>query len=310
MKKSLIALAVLAVAGVAHAQSSVTLYGIADIVLHKDKDVATQLTSGGLSSSRLGFRGEEDLGGGLSAVFKLEGGMALDAGTPDGFKFNRESYVGLAGGFGEIRLGKNWTAYDDIAFNTNPVFDSVFAPTGIWTAYSLYNANPNNGFKYVSPSFGGVSGAVTANLREAGTARTTSFHVKYEGGPVYAGLGYQVDKDGSAETKFTIVNASYDLGVAKLLGSVGRVAVDGGMDTDEMSLGVDFPVGDALTLSAGVASSEMDGASETSRSAAFGFSYALSKRTTAYGGVRKDNDAATAAGGVDTRYGVGIRHTF
>ena len=66
MKKSLIALAVLAVAGVAHAQSSVTLYGIADVVLHKDKDVATQLTSGGLSSSRLGFRGEEDLGGGAS----------------------------------------------------------------------------------------------------------------------------------------------------------------------------------------------------------------------------------------------------
>ncbi|MFN3492878.1 MAG: porin [Hydrogenophaga sp.] len=309
MKRSLIALAVIAVAGAAQAQSSVTLYGIADVVLHKDKDEATKLTSGGLSSSRLGFKGEEDLGGGLSAVFKLEGGLAIDTGTADALKFNRESYVGLAGGFGEVRFGKNWTAYDDIAFNTNPVFDSVFAPTGIWTAYSLYNANPNNGIKYVSPSFGGVSGAFTTNLREGGATRTTSFHVKYEGGPVYAGLGYQVDKDGTAETKFTIVNGSYDLGVVKLLGSVGRVAADGGADTDEMSLGADFPLGDALTLSAGVASSEPDGG-ETARSASVGFSYALSKRTTVYGGVRKDNDAATAAGGVDTRYGVGIRHTF
>lgn len=270
MKKSLIALAVLAVAGVAHAQSSVTIYGIADAAIIKDKDQATVLRSGGLSSSRLGFKGEEDLGGGLSAVFKLEGGMALDTGTADGFKFNRESYVGLAGGFGEIRLGKNWTAYDDIVFNTNSVFDSTFVPTNIWVAYDLYNGNPNNGFKYVSPSFGGVSGAVTANLREGGTARTTSFHVKYEGGPVYAGLGYQVDKDGSAETKFTIVNVFYDLGVAKLLGNVGRVAVDGGTDTDEMSLGADFPLGDALTLSAGVASSEPDGG-ETARSASVGF---------------------------------------
>lgn len=310
MKKSLIALAVLGVAGVAHAQSSVTLYGIVDAAVIKDKDQATELRSGGLSSSRLGFKGTEDLGGGLSAVFKLEGGMALDTGTPDAFKFNRESYVGLAGGFGEVRFGKNWTAYDDIAFNTNSVFDSTFAPTNIWTAYALYNSNPDNGIKYVSPTFGGVSGAFTTNLRESGDARTTSFHVKYEGGPVYAGLGYQIDKVGTAETKFTIVNGSYDFGVAKLLGSVGRVAIDGGADVDELSLGADFPVGDALTLSAGVASSKVDGGSETARSAALGLSYALSKRTTAYGGVRKDNDAATAAGGIDTRYGVGIRHTF
>ena len=310
MKKSLIALAVLGVAGVAHAQSSVTLYGIVDVGIIKDKDAATELRSGGMSTSRLGFKGTEDLGGGLSAVFKLEGSLAVDTGTPDALKFNRESYVGLAGGFGEVRFGKNWTAYDDIAFNTNSVFDSTFAPTNIWAAYALYNANPDNGIKYVSPTFGGVSGAFTTNLREGGDARTSSFHVKYEGGPVYAGLGYQIDKVGTAETKFTIVNGSYDFGVAKLLGSVGRVAIDGGADVDELSLGADFPVGDALTLSAGVASSKVDGGSETGRSAALGLSYALSKRTTAYGGVRKDNDAATAAGGIDTRYGVGIRHTF
>ena len=309
MKRSLIALAVLGVAGVAHAQSSVTLYGTVDVVVHKDKDQATKLTSGGLSASHLGFKGTEDLGGGLSAVFKLEGGLAVDTGTPDALKFNRESYVGLASGFGEIRFGKSWTAYDDILYSTSPAFGSVFSSTDIWRAFQLYNSNPNNGIKYLSPTLGGVSGALTANLREGGTARTSSFSVKYEGGPVYAGFAYQVDKEGSAETKFTIVNGSYDLGVAKLMAAVARVSVGGGTDTDEMTLGADFPLGSALTLSAGVASSKPDG-DETARSANLGFSYALSKRTTAYGGVRKDNDAATAAGGVDTRYGIGIRHTF
>ena len=72
MKKSLIALAVLgSVAGVAQAQSSVSVYGIADAVLHKDKDASAALTSGGVSGSRLGFKGTEDLGGGLKANFLL-----------------------------------------------------------------------------------------------------------------------------------------------------------------------------------------------------------------------------------------------
>ncbi|MDO8905456.1 porin [Hydrogenophaga sp.] len=307
MKKSLIALAVLGVAGVAQAQSSVTLYGIVDVVLHKDKNEATQLTSGGLSASRLGFKGTEDLGGGLSAVFLLEGGLDVDTGTASGFKFDRESYVGLGGGFGEIRFGKNWTAYDDIAFNTNPVFDSVFAPTGIWTSLG-FTGNPNNGIKYVSPEFGGVSGAFSTNLRENTNERSTAFHVKYEGGPVYAGVAYQVDKVGSAETKYTTVNGSYDLGAAKILAGYGRVAVPG-TKTNELSLGADVPLGEALTFSAGVATSKPDGG-ETARSIGLGLSYDLSKRTTAYAGVRKDNDAATAAGGVDTRYGLGIRHSF
>lgn len=309
MKKSLIALAILGLAGVAHAQSSVTLYGTADVVLHKDKDQATKLTSGGFGSSLLGLKGQEDLGGGLNAVFKLEGALDADTGTPDGLKFNRESYVGFAGGFGEIKFGKSWTAYDDILYSPNPLFDSLFSPIGLWTAFSLYNSNPNNGIKYSSPTFGGVSGALSASLREGGSTRTSSFHVKYEAGPAFAGLGYQVDKNGPVETKFTLIKGSYDLGVAKIMAGYGRVAVDGNGDTDEMSLGADFPLGDALTFSAGVASSEADGG-ETARSASMGISYILSKRTMLYGGVRKDNEAATAIGGVDTRYGIAIRHTF
>lgn len=308
MKKSLIALAVLGVAGVAQAQSSVTLYGIVDVAIMKDKDAATELRSGQLNTSRLGFKGTEDLGGGLSAVFKLEGSLAVDTGTPEALKFNRESYVGLAGGFGEIRFGKIWTAYDDIAWNVNPVFDSAFSPAVVRPSLG-FEGNPNNGIKYVSPEFGGVSGALSTNLREGGATRSSAFQVKYEGGPVYAGVAYQIDKDGVDETKFTTVNGTYDFGAAKLLAGYGRTT-DGSVKATDLSIGADVPLG-ALTLSAGFVQTKVDGFSERLRSVGLGATYDLSKRTALYGGVRKVNDTAADLGvAAETTYGLGIRHSF
>ena len=89
MKKTLIALAVLAASGAAFAQSSVSLYGIADIALTKAKGTSAQLTSGGVSTSRLGFKGTEDLGGGLKAIFLFEEGIDLTtcALKGDGFPY-------------------------------------------------------------------------------------------------------------------------------------------------------------------------------------------------------------------------------
>ncbi|PPD29189.1 MAG: porin [Methylomonas sp.] len=308
MKKSLIALAVLGVAGVAHAQSSVTLYGIVDVGIIKDKDAATAMSSGLLSTSRLGFKGSEDLGGGLSAVFKLEGSLAVDTGTPDAFKFNRESYVGLAGGFGEIRFGKIWTAYDDIAWNVNPVFDSAFSPAVVRPSLS-FDGNPNNGIKYVSPEFGGVSGAFSTSLREGGATRSSAFQVSYEGGPVTAGVAYQIDKDGVDETKFTTLNGTYDFGAAKLLAGYGRTA-EGSLKATDLSIGADVPLG-AVTLSAGYVQTKVDGFSERLRSFGLGATYDLSKRTALYVGARKVNDTTSDLGiAAETTYGLGIKHSF
>lgn len=125
MKKSLIALAVLAASGAAMAQSSVTLYGIADVWVGRTsvttaagvKTNTSVLQSGGLGGSRLGFKGTEDLGGGLKAVFALEQGVAVDTGA--GGTFNRQSYVGLAGGFGQVTFGNTWTAMDDVLGASN-----------------------------------------------------------------------------------------------------------------------------------------------------------------------------------------------
>jgi predicted porin len=276
----------------------VTLYGIADVVIHKDKGVSAKMTNGGVSGSRLGFKGTEDLGGGLKANFVLEQGVDLTSGTAAGF--NRQAYVGVSGGFGEVKLGNVFTAYDDISGATNPGFDSKLSvENSIW-ASTGYNSNPGSNIYYASPSFGGISGAVSYALN--GTKQDViSFHVKYEGGPVYVGFAYQDDADRIGGDKFTRLNASYDLGVAKLLAGYGKVK---NADVTEYSIGADVPLASNLTLSGGYASSENKAGVRAS-----GFNivaaYSLSKRTTVYGGYLD-----TKNGGVDTRFGAGIKHTF
>ncbi|GAB3771782.1 porin [Ramlibacter monticola] len=155
MKKSLIALAVMAAAGAASAQSSVTLFGIVDatIAYGKGTDGAsskTQLTNSGYNSSRIGFRGTEDLGGGLAASFWLEGSLGNDDGTAGqripvgnqnglqapndgaGLVFNRRSTVSLSGNWGEVRLGRDYTP----TFWNLTIFDP-FGTNGVGTTLTL-----------------------------------------------------------------------------------------------------------------------------------------------------------------------------
>ncbi|HZW11607.1 MAG TPA: porin, partial [Noviherbaspirillum sp.] len=121
MKKSLLALAVLgAFAGAASAQTNVTIYGLVDASIERNDDNNGPITWGmrdansfnsGKNGSRLGFKGTEDLGGGLSALFVLESGFQVDSGAMrgDGGLFSRQAYVGLQGGFGTVKLGHQYT---------------------------------------------------------------------------------------------------------------------------------------------------------------------------------------------------------
>jgi predicted porin len=321
MKKSLIALAVLAASGASFAQSSVTLYGIADVWVGSLKvgDVrTTKLDSGGVSASRFGFKGSEDLGGGLKANFLLEQGFSIDSGASAtaGQAFSRQSYVGLSGGFGEVRLGKSFTAYDDLSGATNSGFDSALsANAGIWKSTG-YNANPSNGVYYATPAMGGVSAAVSYSLDEkvALAPQVTSFNVAYAGGPLTAGVAYQVEEfNGLAvKSKFTRLNAAYDLGVAKLLAGYGRADILS-TRTNEWQIGADFPVTTALTLSGGFARSK-DDANATSgvvtrNGAGLAAAYSLSKRTALYAGFRVDRTKNVDAADVNL-YAVGVKHTF
>ena len=182
MKKSLVALAALAVAGIASAQSSVTLFGVLDAAVsgYSNKSEnrfgsatvsSTQLSNSGYNASRLGFRGTEDLGGGLAASFWLEAGINNDDGTGaksgsnvqgGGLSFSRRSTVSLSGNFGEVRLGRDYT----------PTFwnDTVFDPFGtngvgtnlIYTATNSvvngYARSSNSVGYFLPPNLGGFYG--------------------------------------------------------------------------------------------------------------------------------------------------------
>jgi predicted porin len=166
MKKSVLALAVLgAFAGAASAQSSVTLFGVVDLnVMTVDNgDRTYSMGTDGMSSSRLGFRGVEDLGGGLKASFWLEAGVAPDTGRNAGtwgngdlplagttaregnqLFFNRRSTVSLSNQWGELRLGRDYTA----TFWNWTVFDP-FGTNGVGAASNLaLSGDPSGGRRW------------------------------------------------------------------------------------------------------------------------------------------------------------------
>ncbi len=352
MKKSLIALAVLSATGASFAQSSVNVYGIADVYFgstrQTNQPTQTVVNSGGVDESRFGFKGTEDLGGGLKANFLLEQGFSIDSGAsnpsgptftspaPAGQSFSRQSYAGFAGNFGEVKLGKMFTPYDDTKGVANAVFDSGLSPQkNVWLSEN-YAANPGSSIYYATPNISGFSGALSYSLGEnkvnaaPATATTprvtaqdagsvTSLRAQYEGGPLYAGFAYQTEKaTGDAKSlNFTRLNATYDLGVVKLLAGYGFVSQDAVVgetqETNEWQIGVDYPVSSTLKLSGGFARSSDNAAKgEQVRSGyGLGASYSLSKRTAVYGGYQSSTADKTVNGDTDTSLvAVGINHKF
>ncbi|MBT3066521.1 porin [Rhodoferax sp. U11-2br] len=342
MKKSLIALAVLAASGAAMAQSSVTIYGIADVWFGTVKTnngtsslTQTKLDSGGVNGSRWGLKGSEDLGGGLKANFQLEQGFDMDsgkggttsiAGVDTAAAFSRQSWVGLSGDFGAVKLGRTPTPFDDINGASNAVFDSALSATKDVFLSTGYTVRPNNTLFYQAPTFGGFSGAISYSLGEDKTASTsatstTSMNLTYAAGPLAVQFGYQVQDivnatATSADLKYTRLGASYNFGVATLKASYGAVDNVGnvnGADTSEYQIGVDFPVSSALTLSGSIAKSDDNAkAGDAERTGyALGAKYDLSKRTFVYGGYRHaKTDNVTAADTKTDVFAVGVQHRF
>lgn len=367
MKKSLIALAVLAASGAAMAQSSVTLYGVADagVTYINGKDNWSGVSSGNQLASRIGFRGVEDLGGGLKANFWLEAGLNLDVGDGasgytgskpgDGLAFKRNSTVGLQGGFGEVRLGRELTAaYGAVA--RYDVFGSVgLAYSRMWvagdTAESSTNATataPNirvsNAVTYVSPNFAGFKVGVNYGFGEiAGKnsdARYLGAGLTYDNGPISVGLAAEQLKQntvggnssGSVNGDMTswALGASYDFGVAKLLGAYRTSKHENwannliGNDNKRNGylLAVTAPVGPGLVkASYNRYENKLGGTTTKADQFGLGYVYSLSKRTSVYGTyayLKNKNGASLytlGAGGLKnngSQQGVqmGITHTF
>ncbi|WP_415033272.1 porin [Azonexus sp.] len=236
MQKKLIALAIAAAAsGAAFAQTNVTIYGIADVgYVGVDRDhfkYQNNINSGVLSTSRIGFKGAEDLGNGLKAIFTLEYGLLLDNNTGIGVSNGgvanaRQQFVGLTGGFGTAVAGRLQTAGLDFTVAGSALAGStaigavnlVGGPVAGANNFPLLNAvsRANNAVAYISPSFGGATFAINhARLSESAAAddradnSATLLAVNYDGGPLTAGLVYglvSVEKTGAA-TALTPLNA-------------------------------------------------------------------------------------------------------
>ena len=359
MKKSLIAMAVLAASGVVSAQSSVTLYGLADVYVGSTKVKATAgglstslrqnvVDSGGFNTSRFGFKGSEDLGGGLKANFLLEGGFDISTGAANNYinpftratsnaTFGRQSWVGVSGGFGEIKLGKMWTPYDEVKGSGAGAFDAnAFAPANAVWLSNTYFDRPGNSIYYSTPNISGFSAALSYSFGEnkanaipaTGTTplvpsqnagKIVSANVQYTGGPFGVALSHQRQEANSnaVTEKFTQLNGSYDFGVAKLLAAYGQTKDVALTDKSrEFQLGVDVPLGGAVTVSGGVARSKTTlaaGAGEiTGTAVGLAAKYDLSKRTFMYTGLQlSKNKFDNNLGDVKTdTFAVGVQHKF
>jgi len=212
MKKTTTATAVLALgafAGAAHAQSSVTLYGIVDaaILYNNNNKGSAQISMTQGNSSRWGLRGSEDLGGGLKAIFTLENGFTTASGAlgQGGLEFGRKAFVGVTSTtWGTVTAGRQYSVSND--------FTSSFASGADWAASGLGfgthasdvdNVNTTNriqnAVKYVSPTLYGLTfGALYSLGGQAGDSTRNEVidaAVSYVNGPIKLGAGYMFTKD-------------------------------------------------------------------------------------------------------------------
>jgi predicted porin len=216
-----------------------------------------------------------------------------------------------------------WTPYDEVKGSGAGAFDAnIFAPANAIWASNTYQDRPGNSIYYATPNFSGFSAAGMLSLGENKGATVKagaigSINIQYAGGPVAAAFAYQVERQGNLtgtnpnKVKFTQVNASYDLQVAKLLAAYGNVK-DGNAKANEYQIGVDVPLGGALSVSTGIASSKVTGVGADIKSTAFGLAakYELSKRSFLYTGLQL---AKGKTAGVEVKtdtFAAGVQHKF
>ena len=323
-KMTRVVLAVLAVAGTtaAMAQSSVTLYGRVNTTVERQKVGDVTTTGMFNNSSRFGFKGTEDLGGGLKAGFQLESGFASDTGASSSTFFGRQSEVNLSGGFGMVRLGnftpESYYATADYVsmhnHDTGSSSDALYHDP-VWFG-TLGQANK---ISYRTPEFGGFWAEAAVQFHEnkttVGNQNEHGYDLagNYASGPLALGAGYS--QVGGA--KQLGLRALYTLGQFTLGGYYQR--------NDQFSAGTrnNFRLAGAYNfgasefhLNVGRANSWSNWANSDATQFTLGYNYNLSKRTKVYGFYTKVNNSSgagymTGADGVDfSSLAVGVRHNF
>jgi predicted porin len=327
MKKSLCVMAVLAAAtNSAFAQSNVTVYGLFDMGIVRESGGSTgpvtKVTSGMSNGTRLGFKGTEDLGNGMNALFVLEAGVNGDTGTSGqgGILFGRQAFAGLGGSFGTVTLGRQYAPEYNVTVFVDPFESGLEGDSkNIMQAVPDGGSRINNSIKYATPVVGGFSGEFLYGAGEVAgnvkTGRQFGGAVASAAGPLEVRLGYHNhNNDAPAApapaapgpaSKNTILAATYNLNVVKLHAAY---AVNKGMfsspmrtsgnpfgypapaptpwsisqDSTDTLLGVTVPVGPHTFLASYLHKNDKMPANQDATQWAVGYRYALSKRTDLY----------------------------
>jgi len=331
MKTRILALAASAcIASVAQAQSNVTIYGVIDAGIAHENNGSTSVTrldSGILNSSRLGFKGSEDLGGGLAAIFQIESGFSVDTGAQaDAAKFfNRQSFVGLTNSFGTVRMGRqvnpvyaNNATFDPFKIGMAGDSSRLISFNGSRTDNLLTYSYAANGFRgELQYGFGEVAGNTSAN-------RTVAGYFGYQEGPVDIVVTHQNIRNPSdtGSTEMTLLGGNYQFGWAKLYAAYARekgiiLGTTNHLDQRDLLLGLTAKAGDVGTIAFSyIRKTDKALINADASQVAIGYIYDLSKRTalyTSYGQLRNDSAAkykVVAAGTTDKLLNAGVRHFF
>ena len=340
MKKTLVALA--AISAVTGAMAQATIYGLIDQAYRSDKTTtgttaATKKT--GIDSvlnggSQFGFKGSEDLGGGLTASFVME--LGYETSDAIGGMNNRQSFVGLAGGFGSVNIGRQYSNIflaacgQDVSSCAN-----IAGNTYVVAADSSGDVRRANAISYNLPSLvPGVTIQVGKSYGEATTTPTstnagngTFYTLGYSAGAIAATLASESrENEGNypltnaqaasltAKRKTTVTGLSYDAGMAKVLYTNTKSVIGAGTTKFSMT-GIVVPMGAAsIAYQAGTGDTKSIASTTTSKlkGSLVNFNYSLSKRTTAY--VKVGSMSETTAAGANTlkisTTAVGIAHGF
>nr|WP_315395374.1 porin [uncultured Duganella sp.] len=316
------------------AGSSVSVYGIADIGVVGERGGAagnvTKLTSGPASASRIGFKGSEDLGGGLSAFFILEAGYSLDTG---GFAsantlFNRLALVGLRGGAGSVSVGRQATPYHNTLVAVADPFGTGYAGT-IKNAFPDWGTNvrASNTVIVATPDLNGFAGDLFYSPGEqpgsADAGRQTGASFGYASARFNVRLAYNHKNADTAATPDApavrrgagsnkLLAANYDFGAARLFAAVGvdrgfnsaplgntgnpygGVAPTASTDGREALLGVSVPLSSGTLMASLMRKDDRTRFNQDARTWGVGYVHPLSRRTSlyaAYGSIANRNGA-------------------
>jgi predicted porin len=332
MKKSLLALAALGCfSSVAFGQTNVTIYGIVDTGITYENNGGTaghvfRMDSGLMNGSRLGFKGSEDLGGGLSAIFTLENGFSNDTGAlgQGGALFGRQSWVGLSGAFGSVKVGvQNTVVYannstfdpfgNGLAGDASRVFNFVGSRLGNMITYNYTATNGLRG--ELQYAFGEVAGNQSAN-------RTVAGYGGYRNGPVDVILAYNKTTDalGVDSAKTTLLGGNYDFGFIKPYLAYAINKGVGTLDTRDALVGFRLPVGVADTIIASwLLKNDRQKDNANTNQLGLGYQHDFSQRTAFYASISRTGNSSQAnyhtgvgapLGASDNLADIGIRHRF